>query len=57
MEIKDVFEVLSKGVIISTNSKKYENFAKFLSIEENFEELDKAVAKLGFYLVGENGYF
>ena len=57
MEIRDVFEVLSKGIIVSTNSKKYEKVAKFLSIDENFEEFDKTVAKLGFYLVGENGYF
>ena len=57
MEIREVFEILSKGIIVSTNSKKYEKMAKYLSIDENFEEVDKAVAKIGFYLVGENGYF
>ena len=57
MEIREVFEILSKGIIVSTNSKKYEKAARFLSIDENFEEFDKSVAKIGFYLVGENGYF
>jgi hypothetical protein len=57
MEIKDVFEVLSKGYIISNNSKKFENYARFLSDDENFDELNRIVNKLGFYLVGENGYY
>ena len=57
MEIKDVFEVLSKGIIVSSNSSKFSEVAYFLSDEDNFNELNYLVNKLGFYLVGENGYF
>ncbi len=57
MEMSDVFEVLSKGVIVSLNSSKFEGVANYLIDDENFNELNSVVQKLGFYLVGENGYF
>lgn len=55
--LDEVFKVLSKGVIISINSQKYLEAAKFLMIDENFDELYKILNKLGFILNGENGYF
>ena len=57
MGIEEVFKVLSKGIMISINSQKYLDEAKFLMIDENFEELSVLLKKLGFNLVGENGYF
>ena len=57
MGLDEVFKVLSKGILISLNSQKYSDEAKFLMIEENFEELGKIMKKLGFVLNGENGYF
>lgn len=55
--IDEVFKVLSKGVMISINSQKYLDVAKFLMIDENFDELFDIMKKLGFTLNGENGYF
>jgi hypothetical protein len=55
--MKEAFEVLSKGIIISTGSQKYHNIANFLSVDENFEALKSVVDKIGYYLVGESGYF
>ncbi|MFT7004529.1 MAG: hypothetical protein ACJAWW_001892 [Sulfurimonas sp.] len=55
--IDEVFKVLSKGVMISINSQKYLDIAKFLMIDENFDELFDILKKLGFTLNGENGYF
>jgi len=55
--IDEVFKVLSKGVMISINSQKYQGEAKFLMIDENFDELFDIMKKLGFTLNGENGYF
>jgi hypothetical protein len=52
-----VFDVLSRGIIVSTNSSKYKDIAAFLLDEENFNSFNSIVSKLGFYLVGENGYF
>jgi len=57
MGIDEVFKVLSKGVIISINSQKYLDIAKFLMIDENFDEMQDILKKLGFNLNGENGYF
>ncbi|MBN2896479.1 MAG: hypothetical protein JXK05_11395 [Campylobacterales bacterium] len=57
MGLDEVFKVLSKGVLISINSQKQSDEAKFLMIEENFDELSKIMKKLGFTLNGENGYF
>jgi hypothetical protein len=57
MGLDEVFKVLSKGILISLNSQKYSDEAKFLMIEENFEELSRIMKKLGFILNGENGYF
>lgn len=57
MGIDEVFKVLSKGVMVSINSQKYLNEAKFLMIDENFDEMRELLKKLGFTLVGENGYF
>ncbi|KIM12748.1 MAG: hypothetical protein KU37_02410 [Sulfuricurvum sp. PC08-66] len=57
MGLEEVFKLLSKGVLVSINSQKYIDEANFLMIEENFEELGQLVRKIGFELVGENGYF
>jgi hypothetical protein len=53
----EAFEILSKGVIVSLNSDKYFEIANFLNVDENFEEFDEIVGKIGFRLFGENGYF
>jgi len=55
--IDEVFKVLSKGVMVSINSRKYHEIANFLLIDENFEETYALLNKLGFILNGENGYF
>jgi hypothetical protein len=52
-----VFDVLSKGVIVSINSSKYKEIAAYLLDEDNFNYFNSIISKLGFYLVGENGYF
>jgi hypothetical protein len=52
-----VFDVLSKGIIVSTNSSKYKEIASYLLDGENFNNFNSIISKLGFYLVGENGYF
>lgn len=57
MEIDEVYKVLSKGVIVSINSQKYIDIAKFLIIDENFDEFSAILNKLGYILNGENGYF
>ncbi len=57
MELKEVFSVLSKGVMVSLNSKRYFEVANYLSIEENFKEASEVFEKIGFNLIGENGYF
>lgn len=57
MGIDEVFKVLSKGVMVSINSQKYLHVAKFLMIDENYDEMSGILKKLGFTLVGENGYF
>ena len=55
--MKECFEVLSKGVIVSNNSDKFFEVANFLNIEDNFEEFSDVVEKLGFKVIGESGYF
>ncbi|SFV57732.1 hypothetical protein MNB_SV-13-1458 [hydrothermal vent metagenome] len=57
MGLDEVFKVLSKGVMVSLNSKKYLDVASFLMIDENFDELSILLDKIGFKLNGENGYF
>jgi hypothetical protein len=57
MGIEEVFKTLSKGVMVSLNSSKYLEIAKFLNIDENFDECALLMDKLGFNLKGENGYF
>jgi len=52
-----IFDILSKGVIISTNSSKFKDEAMWLMDDENFNSLNATLNKLGLYLVGENGYF
>ena len=52
-----IFEILSKGVIISSNSSKFIKEATWLMEDENFNSLNKTLNRLGLYLVGENGYF
>ena len=53
----EVFEVLSKGVVISLNSDRYFEIANFLNIDENFVIFDDIVSAIGYQLIGENGYF
>lgn len=57
MGIDEVFKVLSKGIMVSLNSSKHLDVAKFLNIDDNFEEFGSLMNKLGFKLRGENGYF
>jgi len=57
MGIDEVFKVLSKGVMVSLNSRKYLDVANFLMIDENFDELSILLAKIGFKLNGQNGCF
>ncbi len=54
---KEAYEVLSKGIIVSLNSQKYLKISNFLNIDDNFEEFDDILEKIGYRLVGENGYF
>ena len=53
----EVFEVLSKGVVVSLNSDRYFEIANFLNIDENFVIFDDIVSAIGYQLIGENGYF
>lgn len=57
MDIAKTFSMLSRGKIISMNSKVYEEYAYFLANENNFEEMDEIIRKIGYTLIGENGYF
>jgi len=57
MDIASVFSVLSQGKIISMNSKEYEEYALFLANDNEFEEMDELVRKIGYNLIRENGYF
>jgi len=52
-----IFEILSKGVIISSNSSKFIKEATWLMEDENFNSLNNTLNKIGLYLIGENGYF
>ena len=52
-----IFDTLSKGVIISINSDKYHDMANYLSIDENFEAFNETINEIGYKVFGENGYF
>ncbi len=52
-----IFDILSKGVIISTNSSKFIKESRWLLDEDNFNSFNFLLNRLGFYLVGERGYF
>lgn len=52
-----IFDTLSKGVIISINSDKYHEMANYLNIDENFEAFNETINEIGYKVVGENGYF
>jgi len=52
-----IFEILSKGVIISSNSSKFIKEVTWLMEDDNFNSLNNLLNRLGLYLVGENGYF
>ena len=52
-----IFDILSKGIIISSNSAKFKEEAMWLMDEDNFNTLNSTLNKLGLYLVGESGYF
>jgi len=57
MDIAGVFEILSQGKIISSNSKKHRDYARYLMDENVFDEMYTAVATLGYLLHGSEGYF
>lgn len=57
MDIANVFSLLSLGIIISSNSKKYEEYANFLANDTNYEEMNEIIGKIGYNLIRENGYF
>jgi hypothetical protein len=57
MDIASVFEVLSQGKIISSNSKKYSEYTRHLMDEEVFDEFYNAASTLGYILHGEGGYY
>jgi len=52
-----IFEILSKGIIISSNSSKYKDESMYLLDDDNFNSFNTLLNKIGFYLIGENGYF
>lgn len=57
MDIASVFDILSQGKIISSNSKKYSEYTRHLMDEEVFDEFYDAASTLGYILHGEGGYF
>jgi len=57
MDIASVFEILSQGKIISSNSKKYSEYTRHLMDDEIFDEFYEAASTLGYILHGEGGYF
>lgn len=57
MDVAKIFSLLSQGKIISLNSKEYQEYALYLANENNFDEVDSLVRKIGYNLVGENGYY
>jgi len=57
MDIANIFEILSHGKIISSNSKKYSEYTRYLMDEDIFDEFYEAVSTLGYNLHGEGGYF
>ncbi len=57
MDIANVFEILSQGKIISSNSKKYGEYAQYLMDEEIFDEFYDASYTLGYILHAQGGYF
>ncbi len=57
MDIASVFEILSQGKIISSNSKKYSEYTRHLMDEEIFDEFYDAASTLGYILHGEGGYY
>jgi len=52
-----IFDILSKGIIISSNSSKFKDEAMWLMDDDNFNNLNSTLNRLGLYLVGESGYF
>jgi hypothetical protein len=57
MDIAKVFQELSKGRIISANSNKDMEYSNLLINEDFFKEMNDAVDKIGYKLIGENGYY
>ena len=57
MDIAKAFEILSQGKIISSNSATYSELSNMLLNNNFFEELDELVDKIGYKLIGEDGYF
>jgi hypothetical protein len=53
----EAFELLMRGGIVSVGSTTDHEVANYLSVEEHFEAMDETVQRLGYRLVGENGYF
>lgn len=57
MDIAKAFEVLSQGKIISSNSSQYTELVNMLLTDNFFDEVNELVNKIGFRLIGENGYY
>ena len=57
MDIASVFEILSQGKIISSNSKKYSEYTRHLMDDEIFDAFYEAASTLGYILHGEGGNF
>lgn len=57
MDLAKAFEILSLGRIVSCNSSQYREISNMLLGEAFYEELRNLVDKIGYRLVGENGYF
>jgi len=57
MDIAKVFDELSKGRIISSNANKDIEYSNLLINEDFFNEMNSVVDKIGYKLIGENGYY
>lgn len=55
--LKEIFETLSRGNFISTNSKVYRHRQLFNQIEEHFESLHEYFGAIGFSLEAGNNYY
>jgi hypothetical protein len=57
MDIAKAFDILSQGVIVSSNSSQYSELANMLLSDSFFNEVNEVINKIGFRLISESGYF